>query len=448
VRSVMWRPSEELSISTQPGSRPVRLLLSENTPALNRGEAAILRGLVRSFTRHLGPIDLLLLSNDPVNDSREYADVCRVLPGPDARSSRIARRLPRRARVLMDAARIVAAGCLAQVAGPRHARRLVSDPILKAYLGADVILIGHDNYIVGPGLSPQFVAKVAFSRLTGKVSVLCGGSFGPFGRGLPESLAAWVLKECTKVVLREPASYEYAEQLVGERPHISLGADPAFLMPAADDPGAEVPGTGGREVIGFTIARGSLVDESAFAESEPGLDAAARRTRHISVVTEVIRRVADETGCRILLVAHSLEDAQNDLVPAWEILTRLRDEVDVEILDPTLPAPEVKRELSRLSLLVAERVHSAIAATSEGVPVVAVSKPSDFRAYGIIGSMLGLEECLYDVRGLEASALVDLIVQRWKERARLRTRIEAALPAILAAADSVGRVTATTLDRT
>lgn len=427
---------------TQPMA-PVRLLLGENTPALNRGEAAILHGLASSLARHLGATDLLLISSDPVSDATEYADVCRVIAGFGTRESRIARRLPHRAQVVFEAAGIVFAGCLARVLGDRLAGAVVPSPILRAYLGADVILLGHDNHVVGPGLSPQFLGKIAFSRLTGKVAVLCGGSFGPFGRGLPERMASWVLRGCTAVVLREPSSYEYSRALVGARPSITLGADPAFLMSPAPTVSANGPKDDdfewARGAIGFTVSQGSLVDASAFAELDPGMRADERRAKHVSTMVDVVRSVAGKTGRRILLIAHSIAGQENDLQPTWEIFSQVKDEIDVRILDPSLPAPQVKTALSCLSLLVAERVHAAIAACSEGVPVVLISKPSDFRAYGIIGTMLGLEDCLYDVRSLEVSSLADHVVQCWLRRDSLRARLNTALPAVLEAADDVGR---------
>jgi len=437
-----WRTRAE----GRAGNGPLRLLLAENAPALNRGEAAILRGLATAFSHTLGAFDLLLLSSDPVNDEREYADVCRVQPNLDATSSRMRRRLPRRAQAGIDALRVALAGVATRAVGNAGATEMLGNPVLRAYAGADVILVAHDNFAVGPHLAPQILAKVVMARAAGKKCVLCGGSFGPFEPGVHEALAKLVLHGCDAVVLREPSSYRYCQQLIGKSSKPRLGADPAFLMNPVKARDLSPAGLSAmqwaRGAVGFAVSAGSLVDASAFSTTGQELAPRERRQLHVEAMIDVVDRVATTIDRRVVLVAHSLARGDDDLEVAVEIARNVTRHVDVMVLDPTLSAPETKTVLGALDLLVSERVHAAIAAVSQHVPVLVLTRPGDYRAFGIFSEMLGLPAALYDVSDLAADKLAEHVLTCWAGRAAVREALSRAVPAVVAQAEEVGRAVA------
>ena len=93
-------------------------------------------------------------------------------------------------------------------------------------------------------------------------------------------------------------------------------------------------------------------------------------------------------------------------------------------------ARELKGIIGRCSLLIGERTHSMIAATSQGVATVGISSAiTGSKTKGILGEEMGIVEWLVDVETMDFGAMEDVVEQAWRRRAAisagLRSRGEA-----------------------
>jgi colanic acid/amylovoran biosynthesis protein len=101
----------------------------------------------------------------------------------------------------------------------------------------------------------------------------------------------------------------------------------------------------------------------------------------------------------------------------------------VTVIDAALAPVELQAAYSRLDLLVATRMHSAIFALSAGVPALAIGYLH--KSAGIM-EMLGLERYVLDIDTIDAERLCAVADRLWDERAAVRARIATRIPAMRA----------------
>jgi colanic acid/amylovoran biosynthesis protein len=101
----------------------------------------------------------------------------------------------------------------------------------------------------------------------------------------------------------------------------------------------------------------------------------------------------------------------------------------VTVVDAALAPAELQAAYSRLDLLVATRMHSAIFALSAGVPALAIGYLH--KSAGIM-QMLGLDQHVLDIDTIDAEQLCAAADRLWDERAAVRERLATRIPAMRA----------------
>lgn len=361
-------------------SMRMKILVVGISGVYNYGCEAIVRGTCEIVRRTMPSAEITYLSLDYDFDVLSLKDLdLRVVNGcPSSIVARAVRKLIRGLRMLG----------LARQCGSWYPMTI------RDY---DVVLsIGGDIYTIGANtkaecyVNPLVELGESFLSL-GKRYVMWGCSVGPFGR-LPavEQYFARHLTRCSVVVSRESDTTEYLRELGCN--NVIQVADPAFLMEAVHDDEISLPV--GAPLIGLNVSELSL--RARF----PREQWSERRRDLIGAIC----RLLDIPSAVILLIPHVQPDDQSedDDVQTLEALATEIDSDRVVLLKPGIGARATKGVISRCDLLLAARMHCAIAGVSVGVPTVFLSYSQKARGmakyvYGDEGYCLDLAEVKGDI---------------------------------------------------
>jgi colanic acid/amylovoran biosynthesis protein len=306
---------------------------------------------------------------------------------------------------------------------PRDAERR---RLMHAYYDADlVVVIGGGHLYARHALNIAFLwlwLGLALALLLGKPLMLLPQSFGPLPGRIQRGLLRWMLDRSALVVAREYRSLRFLAE-IGLRRRALVLPDMAFGMPAAGRCGANplVERTlsgAGRPLIGLT-----LLDWGA---QNPGFH---NQRGYEEAILALISHLQRCYGAAIVLFAQSYGPiaAQDDRHIARRIAAG--SPATVALIDAALSPVELQAAYSRLDLLVATRMHSAIFALSAGVPALAIGYLH--KSAGIM-EMLGLERHVLDIDTIDATRLCAAFDRLWEERAAVRERLAARIPAMRA----------------
>ena len=254
-------------------------------------------------------------------------------------------------------------------------------------------------------------------------------SIGPFRNTAHREVFIPVGRRADLVGVRESASYDYVTGDLGIPPgRVVLTADPAFLLePAPPDWTEKVLAYYGVDPSQPKIAISVSQGITRFG----AVDARAHSER----LKEVIALALDELGAQVILVPH-VEDPRphnNDFLLANELLRAVDFDRRVILLRLNHSAAEFKAIIAACDLVVAERMHAAIAGLSSGVCTVVVGY--SVKGHGITSDVLGadaLAEGLVVPVGdfVESGRGVGLVEAAWRRRGEIAARLRDNLPAV------------------
>jgi colanic acid/amylovoran biosynthesis protein len=301
-------------------------------------------------------------------------------------------------------------------------------PLQGVISGASVVIAsGGDPFSLHYGSVESHLRPIRVALNCGVPVIFLGHSVGPFANRSDERLWAGVAGRARLITVREPITYDYLTAELGLP--VSLvheTADPAFLLEPATPAAIEavrrrfgIDGNG--PVIALApsqaIARHAQVDEEA----------------HLRAWSAAIRMIVDEIQARVLLVPHvqGTGPESDDSLIVGELQARAGQDRRVKVAG-ALTAAEVKGLIGGCDLLVAERMHAAIAGLSSGVPTLTVSYSR--KAEGIVRQVLGNDAGRSLVirldRFVEPGCAVEAICSAWTRRHEIRGILDERLPAV------------------
>lgn len=301
-------------------------------------------------------------------------------------------------------------------------------PLHGVINGASVVIAsGGDPFSLHYGSVESHLRPVRVAIDSGIPVIFLGQSIGPFANRNDERLWAAVAGKAHLITVREPISFDYLTAELGLP--VSLvheTADPAFLLesPAPASIGelrrkAGIDGDG--PIIALApsqaIARHAKVDEE----------------RHLRAWSTAIRMIVEEIPARVLLVPHvqGTGVGSDDTLIARELQSRAGDDRRVSVAG-ALTAAELKGLISGCELLIAERMHAAIAGLSSGVPTLTVgySRKAEGIMRQVLGNEVGRSLVTPIERFVEPGCAVDAICSAWMRRREIRETLALRLPAV------------------
>jgi colanic acid/amylovoran biosynthesis protein len=366
-----------------------RVLVAGNHTCGNRGDAAILRGLLHQLKIDLPDAVIDVSSRFP--DSSEYLlgrQVSRDVMADWPSKSTIRLRGWARHRYINKLMPMMMAMSIgkpkARALLPKEVQRRVGE--LKKY---DLVIQAGGSFFVDLYGYRQF--ETPFAAVLADVPLLLlGHSMGPYGRRGYRRLARALIENSVEVSLREPVSLDMLKEAGLPQKTVAAGSDTAWLVPASRPKQSRVPAlTGGRGAIAVTLRNLAPFDvRLGIAQREYEAGYAAFADAMIKKGFAVIA----------LSTCTGIDGYQrDDRMPALRVRKLLKHPEHMHVIMDELNDVEIGELLSECELLVGTRLHSAIISMNFGTPAIALNY--EHKSAGVL-QQLGLSHLASPVRGI------------------------------------------------
>ncbi|MCX6111679.1 MAG: polysaccharide pyruvyl transferase family protein [Proteobacteria bacterium] len=400
-----------------------KILIAEQIPALNKGEEAILEGILESL-KIIGESKFYMLSAYPEIDAPRYGSKIKII---DIKDVFVFKLFVKNKLIRFFLSAIVIFKHLLFLVAYRifklGALRFTRSDIWRVYIESDLIIQGHDGSFDygGPIIFYQFFLPF-FAKMLNKPIVLYAGkitSSRVFNKAIK-----FALKRFDLITLRETISYKNAEKL-GFNENIYVTADLAFLLqPASQDRITEIMIKEGldklpRPFIGMTVRR-KMADVKSLRSN--GYE--VNYNKHIEMLSKVIDNLVDQLKCTIIFIPHCIGPGKNldDRIVSEDVFKVCRNKENIRVVIKEYNSSELKGLIGKLDLLIGERLHSVINAIAMNVPSLAISFSSDQRLEMI--RMIAQEDYICYIENLDADTLLNRINNIWLDRDRIKSKLE------------------------
>jgi len=412
-----------------------RILVTNAYSARNRGDAAILLGMIRALrdTEVFADAEIRISTADHPADAGAY-------PVPTVASFHSLKngltRIPwvnllHFLVVLLPLALLwTAAWRLGKVDLPVPERLRA---LLREYSEADLIVAAGGGYLYttsaarGNVVLIVTVASFLVGRWLGKPVVLYAQSIGPFASRAQEWFVRRALECVDLIEVREKISLRLLERWGLRTPLVSV-ADAAFLLePREPEWASDAIGPGSGPSVGLTVRRWFRdPDDQAAYESS---------------IAIFVDRLVETYGAEVVFVPQVTftDGRDDDRESARRVAARTNGGDGVLVIEEELSAAEVKWLCGQMDFFVGTRMHSNIFALSSGVPSLAIAYQP--KSLGIMES-LGLAGFVLPIDTLNADELAAVFSEMVEREGEIRSRLEDALPAVREDALEGGRVIA------
>lgn len=409
----------------------LRIFIVDNIPSLNKGEMAILDGMLESF-KILGDVKVSMLSSHAEIDAPRYASKVKVIGiskswplngGLDC--SKICRIMVSVAIMIQHMVFILSYKILG-----KWILSLFKSDIWKEYLTADIIIEGHNGafgingYLGIPILYPIYLP--IFAKLLGKPTVLYAGSVPKANRFrfIFDRFLKLALNNLDLITLRENISHNNLKTIGAKENNAFVTADLAFLLkPAQLNKINEIIiresiDNRSTKLVGMTITR------EIASKSQPELDPDKSYYNHICMMAKFIDSITSNYNATFIFVPHCIGFEKNldDRIPAKDIFEICNNKARVKLITNEYDAKELKGLIGEFDLFIGERIHSVIGAMSMNVPSICISFSNDKRLD--ILKMIGQENAICYVEDLDANKLILKFENIWSNTEKIKENLK------------------------
>ena len=298
----------------------------------------------------------------------------------------------------------------------------------KTIRSADLIIaMGGDVFSSDYGSLLNHLKPLKYGILKEVPIVFLAHSIGPFKTA--DEIKAWkeVALSSSLITVRESATYDYLTEDLGlPESMVELTADPAFLLTKPSDTTIqkllECYGISGeRPLIGIAASQG-ISSFTAIQEKD-----------HFNAWARIIQAIIKNTQAEILLIPHvqGIHVSGDDRILATKLLATNGTANRLRLIGGDHSASEFKGIISACDMVIAERMHAAIAGLSSGKCTVVVGY--SVKARGII-------EDLFDNSEIGRNILISIeefthqkeiylrILELWDERYVINEYLQKRLP--------------------
>jgi colanic acid/amylovoran biosynthesis protein len=298
-----------------------------------------------------------------------------------------------------------------------------------------VIASGGDVFSSDYGRLKNHLLPLNIALDAGVPVVFLAQSIGPFKT--QDEAEAWlaVARRSKLVTVREELSYKYVTKDLGLDPSlVKHTADPAFLLrPPSPDVVAKMLTN-----YGIDLDRPKI----AIAPSQAICRFAAQDyEKHLHVWCQVVKLMINEFKAQVLIIPHVQEIYANndDRIFATKLLKALDYNQDIRLAGADHTASEFKGLIGACDMILAERMHPAIAGLSSGICTMPVGY--SVKAEGIMSDLFG-SQALHNglmisiQQFLNADVACDAIANCWHKRHEVANQLNQVLPRAQQAAAS------------
>ena len=395
----------------------MRLFIAEQIPSYNKGEEAILEGILKTLEA-LGDIEVSIISANPERDHIYYDSKVSLVFAPNTLPETVHLDGRFYLSLLNFAFKHVVFMILYWILGLKTVS-IMKDEIWKEYLRSDVVIIGHDNTL---GFE-RIMLFVPFLKMLKKTVVIYAGSINEFKGKFQETLAKFALNRVDLITLRESFSYNYLKK-IGVQSPMFVTADPAFLMKAIPSKKVKImltkPGIGVHKgpIVGISPSRiSSQYIESTFSSFED------KYRMHVRIMADLIDYLIEELDATVMLIPHVFGPRDlNDVSMVVDVYGATKNKSKILIIKDKISSSEIKGIIGMCDIFIGERLHSIIASTSMYTPSVAVLEKSH-RTSGILRGIFSRGKGFYNIRMLDFNSLRQEVNFVWKHRRQIKRHL-------------------------
>ena len=248
---------------------------------------------------------------------------------------------------------------------------------LSSFFDCDVLISSGGGFI-----NPRFyffisLSELAFAKILGKKSIIMPQTIGPF-YPLMDKIAGAMINLADAVILREEKSAEMLMRMGVKNTYVTT--DIAFA--------------GDKEVSGKRKNR------IIICPKETGKDS------YDEYIEKLVGRIICETDCEVVFLPTEKADI--------EFQKELATGIPVKVID-SIEAPEKISEIvSESEFIISNRMHPIIFGC--GTPFFAIS--DDHKFEGVLDKLC--KGCCMDISGIEKDETIDLIMEKIRNREKLR----------------------------
>jgi len=384
----------------------------------NRGCQALALALVKLFDQLLPGANIALLYGNRTGGPRLVRIAEKTVP-----VEVVNYRLSPRARLREHLVWILALACLYRLIPLRRFRKRIlrSVPWLEAIHEALLIgnISGGDSFSDIYGLKRLLLIATpcVIAWLLGRETLQLPQTYGPYG-SLPARLVArFVLKRSPVILARDLESLEIAKRLLGRHARgkmMEFCPDVAFALdavkPATIRIDAPIEPENGPPIVGLNVS-GLL-----FIGGYNRRNMFALKSDYGECISALIEGFMEQTSAHILLVPHVFgPGVESDEITCRRIWESSQDRYAgrVHLVNGEYEATEIKSVIGGCDFFIGSRMHSCIAALSQGVPVVGLAYSRKFR--GVFRS-LGGDSTVIDLRESPVEQVVEQCIGKFRER--------------------------------
>ena len=235
---------------------------------------------------------------------------------------------------------------------------------------------------------------IIFGLSSGKKTIICAESIGPFKSKFSSIMARIVLNKVDLITVREKISIENLKSMNIKNPNVFLISDPAFLLKPAFIKLLDQ----NRPVIGMA----PNPDIVPYLSKSFSINCLGPNESYAVLLATTIDEFIEKYNASAILVTHVLRPDSNDLKMSELVYSNLKHKEKVQLQRDCYDAGEVKSFISSCDIFVASRMHAAIAAISSCVPTIVLGHAHKFR--GVLHDLIN-ENCAIDVRGSDFEEL-------------------------------------------
>lgn len=304
-------------------------------------------------------------------------------------------------------------------------------PSLRALQKADWIgdIRGGDRFGDVYGLKSMILGSLPSMTvlLLGKPLVLLPQTYGPYQSEIARIIARWILGRARWILSRDKVGIEVVKKILGasgNKKRIDFCPDVAFSMESITSFNPVIRPAFIRKapedvLIGFNI--NGLIFNGGYTRNNM-FKLKFNYKQFVKVLSESILR---ETSAHLLLIPHTSAPnghIESDSEACHIIFNSLRNLYSkrLHILEGEYDQFKIKGIIGQCDFFVGSRMHSCIAALSQGVPTIGVAYSQKFR--GIFKSV-DLSDMIVDARSLDLELAVETILKLFRNRGDIRRMV-------------------------
>lgn len=383
----------------------MKILLVGNHTCGNRGDGAILRGLIDSMNAARSDLEIDVISRYPTSsgyllqqDIQQDSLFLHNSKGAKGLVGTVKRKVANRLMPNIMMAHLGKGGLFKSFAVPAHLEAFTDS--LKAYDA--IIQVGGSFFVDLYGVTQFDHALCAL--MAKKPLYMIGHSVGPFQNPRVNALANFVFDRVDSLVLRESVSLDLMKKDGVTTRKVAPGVDTAFLVRARS---VEQPShnllhwqniISSRKTIAITVRELAPFDkrlgvtqkeyEAAFGRVINAMIAEGYQVVAFSTCTGIDSYAKDDRMVALTL-RDSVEQPEN-----YHVIMDEFNDLELGIL------------LSHCHLTIGTRLHSAIISMNFGTPAVAINY--EHKSMGVM-NQLGLPQMATDVKSLMDGSLIDKV---------------------------------------